>query len=180
MEVLPCDKIALMSQRSITVFPIPDVNDNGSVSWAPSHVLDLEKFPIDYMRFRSFHKHEFSIIVCSGISHIIAVRTVHRNLEESRIIPLASQVLGNLPLSVAGLSRAILGQGRGISFSKLRLVDYTWDMAFTEQSYIHVTENSIMVPHMYRANLIAYSEDTGRLVLYESKNCTVHVYDLLL
>jgi len=180
MEVLPCDKIALMSQRSITVFPIPDVNDNGSVSWAPSHVLDLEKFPIDYMRFRSFHKHEFSIIVCSGISHIIAVRTVHRNLEESRIIPLASQVLGNLPLSVAGLSRAILGQGRGISFSKLRLVDYTWDMASIEQPHIHVTESSIEVPSMYRENLIAYSEDTGRLVLYDRGSYMVHVYDLLL
>jgi len=167
-----------MSQRSITIFPIPDVNDNGRVSWAPSHVLDLEKFPMNYMRFRSFHDHEFSIIVCSGISHIIAVRIVHRNLEESRIIPLVPQNPGNLPLSEAGLSRAVLGSSNG--FDKLRLVDYTWDMAFTEQSYIHVTENSIMVPHMYRANLIAYSEDTGRLVLYESKNCTVHVYDLLL
>ena len=179
MEILPCDKIALMSERSITILPIPDVNDNGRVSWAPSHVLDLEKFPIDYMRFRSFHEHEFSIIVCSGISHIIAVRIVHRNLEESRIIPLAPRVMGNLPLSVAGLSRTILGRGRGISFSKLRLVDYTWDMASTEQSYIHVTESSIMVPYMYRGNLIAFSEDTGRLVLYRSKNCTVHVYDLL-
>jgi len=53
-------------------------------------------------------------------------------------------------------------------------------MASTEQPHIHVTESSIKVPHMYRSDLIAYSEDTGRLVLYDIGNYTVHVYDLSL
>ena len=178
MEVLPCDRVALMSQRSITIFPIPDAKDTGSVSWAPSHVLDLENYPMKYGKFRSFHDHGFSIIVCSGISHIIAVRIVHQNLEESRIVPLAPQNPGSLPLSVAGLSRTILGPGCG--FNQLRLVNYDWDMASTEQSHIHVTESIIEVPYVYRSNLIAHSEDTGRLVLYTRRNYTMHVYDPLL
>ena len=169
-----------MSRQSITIIPIPTAKDTGSVSWAPSHVLDLENYPMNYSMFRSFHDRGFSIIVCSGNSHIIAVRIAHQNLEESHIIPLAPQDPKIFPLYMAGLSRAILGPGRGFSFSNIRLIDYTWDMASTEQPHIHVTESSIKVPHMYRSDLIAYSEDTGRLVLYDIGNYTVHVYDLLL
>jgi len=178
MEVLPCDRVALMGQQSITIFPIPNVKDSESASWAPSHVLDLEKFPMDYTIFRSFHDREFSIIVFFGYTHITAVRIVHLNLQESRIIPLASQDPGNLPLSMVGLSRAIIGPDS--RFSKIHLVDYDWDMASIEQPHIHVTESIVEVPHMYRSDLIAYSEDTGRLVLYKRRNYTVYVYDPLL
>jgi len=176
MKILPHDRIALIGKRCITIFPIPNTNDAGSISWAPFHILDLGNPPTHngYLWFRSFHDHdhEFSIVVCSGSTHSIAIRIVHRNLEESRIMPLAQQSPGDFSMSVAGLYRTVVGSSKDLN--ELRLVNYAWDMASVEDPHVYVTEGSIKVPNLNLSSLIAYSEDTGRFVSYRGRTLYIH------
>ena len=176
MKILPYDRFALISKRCITIFPIPDSKDAGSISWAPSHVLNLGNSPQDYLyvTFRSFHAPEFSVIEGPGSTHIIAIRIVHRNLEESHIIPLAQQSPGDCSMSVTESFRTVVESSNGLN--ELRLVNYAWDMASVEDSRIYVTESSIKAPNLDLFGLIAYSEDIGRFVL--CRGGTLYVHDL--
>ena len=175
MKILPYDRFALISKRCITIFPIPDSKDAGSISWAPSYVLNLGNSPKSnlFVRFRSFHAPEFSVIEGPGSTHIIAIRIVHRNLEESHIIPLAQQSPGDCSMSVTESFRTVVGSSKDLN--ELRLVNYAWDMASVEDSRIYVTESSIKAPNLDLLGLITYSEDIGRFVLRHGG--TLYVYD---
>jgi len=126
-----------------------------------------------FVRFRSFHAPEFSVIEGPGSTHIIAIQIVHRNLEESHIIPLA-QSPGDCSMSVTEPFRTVVESSNG---NELCLVNYAWDMASVEDSRIYVTESSIKAPNLDLLGLITYSEDIGRFVLRHGGTLYVHDFE---